>query len=211
VRNDHRESPTKRINPSGKVVWVARYTGPDGRRRSAGTFSLKRQAQDAIDRAYETPTTAQTVGDYLERWVPRYPRSERTNRTNVHRIRRVLAVKIEGLELRDWLLRDLRRRHVNELVDHMLSAQRRAPTGAIDILRALSAMCEDAITDELCDVPVQGRSREGIRSAGAQAVALTARVVMGPNACVRSGCQHVGANDPHSGGLRSAHRRVVSA
>jgi integrase len=75
----------------------------------------------------------------------------------VHRIRRVLAVKLEGVELRDWLFRDLRRRHVNELVDHMLSVQRRAPSGAIDILRALSAMCEDAITDELCDAnPFKG-------------------------------------------------------
>ena len=157
VRKDHRESPTKRVNPSGKVVWVARYTGPDGKRRSAGTFSLKRQAQDAINRVYETPTTPEAVGANLERWVTRHPRSERTNRTNVHRIRRVLAVKLEGPELRDWLLRDLRRRHVNDPVDHMLSVQRRAPTGAINILRALSAMCEDAITDELCDVnPFKG-------------------------------------------------------
>jgi hypothetical protein len=38
----HRESPTARVNPSGKKVWVARYTGPEGRRRSAGTFTTKR-------------------------------------------------------------------------------------------------------------------------------------------------------------------------
>ena len=183
MRKDHRESPIKRVNPSGRVVWVARYTGPDGRRQSAGTFSLKRQAQDAINRAYETPTTAQTVGAYTEGWVARYPRSERTNRTNVHRMRRVLVVKLEGVELRDWLFRDLRRRHLNELVDHMLSVQRRAPSGAIDILRALSAMCEDAITDELCDAnpfkgvrvrgPIRGRSSSRARRACGRGIKCT--------------------------------------
>jgi integrase len=38
------------------------------------------------------------------------------------------------------------------LVDHMLRTERRATTGAIGILRALSAMAEDAITDEVCDL-----------------------------------------------------------
>jgi hypothetical protein len=37
-----RETPLKRTNPSGKDVWVARYTGPDGKRRSAGTYCRKR-------------------------------------------------------------------------------------------------------------------------------------------------------------------------
>ena len=153
----HRESPIKRVNPSGKVVWVARYTGPDGKRRSAGTFSLKRQARDAINDAYETPASAETVGAYLERWIARHPRSDRTNRTNEHRISRVLGVKLEGCELRHWLLRDLHRRHANDLVDHMLCKQGRAATGAVNILRALSAMCEDAITDELCELnPFKG-------------------------------------------------------
>ncbi|HKO29111.1 MAG TPA: hypothetical protein VJU80_16755 [Solirubrobacteraceae bacterium] len=44
-----RESPVGRLNPSGKKVWIARYTGSDGRRRSAGTFKTKRAAQEAID------------------------------------------------------------------------------------------------------------------------------------------------------------------
>lgn len=30
-----RESPVKRRNPSGKVVWVARYTGRDGKHHIA--------------------------------------------------------------------------------------------------------------------------------------------------------------------------------
>jgi hypothetical protein len=59
----HRETPVKRINPSGRTVWVARYTGPNGRRVSAGTFKRKGPcleknladccAQHAIDAAYQ--------------------------------------------------------------------------------------------------------------------------------------------------------------
>ena len=48
-----REAPIKRRYPSGEVVWVARYTGRDGRRRVAkppwnggkGTFDRKHEAQ----------------------------------------------------------------------------------------------------------------------------------------------------------------------
>lgn len=88
-----RESPFSRVNPSGKRVWVARYTGPDGRRRSAATFTTKREAQDAIDRAYRVPVRRDTVGAYFggrekngrddgSDWTDRLPRSERTDRTN---------------------------------------------------------------------------------------------------------------------------------
>lgn len=31
----HRESPIKRRNPSGEIVWVARFTGRDGKRKVA--------------------------------------------------------------------------------------------------------------------------------------------------------------------------------
>lgn len=153
----HRERPLKRRNPSGKIRWVARYTGPDGRRQSAGTFRLEREAQDAIDAAYGQTIVAETVGAYLPVWLRRYPRSERTNATNAHRVSRVLAVKVDGRELRHWALRDLRRKHALELVAHMLTEQGRASTGAQNILRSLSAMCEDAITDELAEVnPFKG-------------------------------------------------------
>jgi excisionase family DNA binding protein len=57
---DARESPVKRRNPSGDIVWVARYTNDDGRRVSAGTFALKREAQAAIDQAYDQPTRVDT-------------------------------------------------------------------------------------------------------------------------------------------------------
>jgi hypothetical protein len=66
-------------------------------------------------------------------------------------------VKVEGIPLKDCPLRELRRRHTLALVDHMLRIEGRATTGAVGILRALSAMAEDAITDEVCDLnPFKG-------------------------------------------------------
>lgn len=148
----HRERPTKRVNPSGRTVWVARYTAPDGRRRSAGTFDLQREAQEAIDRAYDQPADSSTVAAYLDRWLELRPRSPRTDRTNQGRVRAVLDVELEGRPLRSWTMRELRRRHRDELIHKMLVDQHRAAGGAKDILRSLSAMFEDAITDELADV-----------------------------------------------------------
>jgi integrase len=66
-------------------------------------------------------------------------------------------VKVESIPLKDWPLRELRRRHTLALIDHMLRVEGRATTGAVGILRALSAMAEDAITDEVCDLnPFKG-------------------------------------------------------
>ena len=43
------------------------------------------------------------------------------------------------------------------VVDHMLRTEGRATTGAVGIIRSLSAMTEDAITDEVCDLnPFKG-------------------------------------------------------
>lgn len=159
------ESPIRRRNPSGKVVWVARYTGRDGRHhiakpswnRGKGTFARKGEAQKAIDEAYGLSDRPDTLGDYFETWTERHPRSERTNDTYNHRIGRVADVVVEGIALRDWPLRELRRRHTLALVDHMLRVEGRATTGAVGILRSLSAMAEDAITDEVCDLnPFKG-------------------------------------------------------
>lgn len=149
-----REIPLKRTNPSGRVVWVARYTGLDGRRHSAGTYPRKHEAQAAIDAAYDTPVRGKRklLGDYASTWTTRHPRSNRTNATNRARLRAVLEVELEGRALRLWPFEQLRRRHAVELVDHMLRTQRRAHTGAQNILRSLSAMAEDAITDEVVDV-----------------------------------------------------------
>jgi integrase len=146
-----RESPVRRVNPSGAIRWVARFTDYDGKRKSAGTYDLKRDAQKAIDAAYWRPQQTETVGDYFKTWLQHHPRSARTNETNDRRVRSVLDVKVEGLPLWVWPLRDLRRRHGLALVDHMLRKQERAVTGANDILRVLAALMEDAITDELAD------------------------------------------------------------
>jgi integrase len=68
-----------------------------------------------------------------------------------------VTIAIEGVPLRGWPLRELRRRHVHELADHLLRVDRRAVAGVQNMLRVLSAMYEDAITDELADVnPVRG-------------------------------------------------------
>jgi integrase len=159
------EAPIKRRNPSGEVVWLARYTGRDGKRhiakpswnRGKGTFRRKGEAQKAIDEAYGLSDRPDTLGAYFENWTKRHPRSERTNATNEHRISRVTDVQIDGVALKDWPLRELRRRHALALVDHMLRVQGRATTGAVGILRSLSAMAEDAITDEVCDLnPFKG-------------------------------------------------------
>jgi integrase len=160
-----REAPTKRQNPSGKVVWLARYTGRDGRRhiakptwnRGKGTFTRKADAQRAIDEAYGLSDRPDTLGAYFATWTERHPRSERTNATNQHRVSRVTEVDVEGIPLKDRPMRELRRRHALVLVDHMLKAEGRATTGAVGILRSLSAMAEDAITDEVCDLnPFKG-------------------------------------------------------
>lgn len=160
-----RESPTKRRNPSGQVVWLARYTGRDGKRRTAkptwnrgeGTFVRKADAQRAIDEAYGLSDRPDTLGAYFATWTDRHPRSERTNATNEHRISRVTDVEVEGIALRDWPMRELRRRHGLVLVDHMLRIEGRATTGAVGIIRSPSAMAEDAITDEVCDLnPFKG-------------------------------------------------------
>ncbi len=138
-------------------MWLARYTNAQGKKRSAGTFVTKREAQTAIDAAYGQRERADTVGAYFERWPQLYPRAARTQATNEHRITRVLKVEIEGLALAEWVFADLRRRHAHDLVDVMLLEQGRAASGAQNILRALSAMTEDAITDEVSDLnPFRG-------------------------------------------------------
>jgi integrase len=144
---------------------MARYTGRDGKRYIAkprwnggkGTFALKREAQQAIDEAYGLSDRPDTLGEYFATWSTHHPRSDRTNETNEHRIGRVLEVEIEGIPLKQWPMRELRRRHALALVDHMLRVQGRATTGVVGILRSLSAMAEDAITDEVADLnPFKG-------------------------------------------------------
>lgn len=125
---------------------MARAPSP-GRRTRSG-----RSTRPTVSRTVPTPWAPT-----FETWTDRHPRSERTNATNEHRIGRLVDVEVEGIALKDWPLRELRRRHALVLVDHMLKNEGRATTGAVGILRALSAMAEDAITDEVCDLnPFKG-------------------------------------------------------
>jgi hypothetical protein len=166
----HRDSPMRRKMASGRVVWLARYTRPDGTRGywkpewngGRATFEQRRDAQRAIDEAHAYQARhgrgrPDTVGAYLETWTSRRPRPERTSAKYEQRISRVLDVKVEGRPLADWRLRDLRRRHAIALVDHLLVEQGRTLGGVVTILRSLSAMAEDAITDDLAEInPFKG-------------------------------------------------------
>jgi hypothetical protein len=148
---NRRERPIARVNPSGEKVWRARATDQAGRRHYLGAFKLKRDAQDAIDAAYEewqkAPAVRDTVGAYAADWTHRHPRSQRTNYDRDSKLRQVLDVEVDGRRLRDWPFGELERRHARDLVDHMLRRQGRAAAGASAILRVLSAMAEDAIDD----------------------------------------------------------------
>jgi integrase len=166
-----RERPIPRINPSGKRVWIARWTDRSGRRHKAGTFEFKGPcrnpaegswsgsrwvgccAQHAIDAAYDRhygPAAAEsvTVGAYKRTWLKRHPRTERTNKNYAGRVDGQLDVELEGVKFRDWPMDEIRRRHATDLLDNMLREQKRAAKGAQGILRVLSAMWQNAIEDD---------------------------------------------------------------
>lgn len=147
--------PVKRRNPSGRTVWQARYPARDGGWPSAGAYAKKSEAQAAIDAAMDrewSATTKDTFGAYADTWIDRRPRGRRTNITNASRIRSVRKLRIEGIALEDWRFADLRRRHAFELVERMLVDQRRTHTGVQNIMRTLSAMAEDALSDEVIEL-----------------------------------------------------------
>lgn len=165
---NRRESPLKRYNPSGKKVWVARYTNREGRRRSAGTFKLEGPckapdefggccAQHAIDAAHKREATAapageKTIGEYAAEWRERYPKSPQSERSHRTRLKAALAIPLEGKPLADWPYKDLRPRHMTDLVDHMLREEGRAAKGAVGLRNSLSVMTKDAIRDEVAEI-----------------------------------------------------------
>ena len=167
-----RESPLKRVNPSGDVRWVARYTNAVGHRRSAGTFRLKGPcqnteeaaepqccAQHAIDAAYDRvsteaagPVARGTLAEYAKVWPDRHPRTIQTAKSHKTRLKALLTIPVYGRPLGDYAYRELRRHHMNEAIDHMLRVEGRAQKGAIGLRNTASAMTEDAITDEVAEV-----------------------------------------------------------
>lgn len=158
-----RHTPYRRIYPSGRAAWIARYYDLDGNTRYAkprwnggkSTFARKADAQRAIDEALDclygvgAELLPERLRGYFERWPARHPRSARTDKTNVARISYVLDVEIEGRSLGDWKFDELRRRQALSLLDHMLRVEGRAAKGARAILSAFSAMAEDAIGDDV--------------------------------------------------------------
>ena len=170
-----RQTPYRRTYPDGRVVWIARYLGADGKSTYAkprwnggkSTFALKGDAQRAIDEALECLHSSgvqqpEQIGTYFEVWLGRHPRSERTNATYRDRVGYVLDVEIEGRPLREWHFDELRRRQVLALVDHLLRVEGRAAEGARGITRALSAMAEDALGDDVATVnPFMGVQLRG--------------------------------------------------
>jgi integrase len=163
------ETPTRRTNPSGEVRFVARYTGSDGTRRSAGTFEkrgpCKRPApgccaQHAIWQAYENDAPPEekplTVRGYFEGdWLKRHPRMHRTELNYRNGVKAVLEVRTDGQPFGDLPIARVRARHIDDLVDAMLRAGR-AASGARGVLSVLSAMWRDAIRDDVAEHnPVQ--------------------------------------------------------
>ena len=159
-----RQTPYKRSYPDGRVVWIARYRDLLGKARYAkprwnagkSTFTLKRDAQHAIDEALEAELRGgdrrpQTLREYFPGWLERHPRSPRSNKTHRDRVSYVLEVEIEGRALGNWLFDELRRRQALALVDHMLRVEGRAAQGARDILSTFSTMAEDAIGDDAAE------------------------------------------------------------
>lgn len=155
------QAPYKRSYQDGRTVWVARYRDSSGRRRYAkpawnrksSTFLRRAEAQAAIDEALEAERRRgdepQTVREYFKGgWLERHPRSERTNKTYSDRVGCVLEVEIEGVPLGEWLIDELRRRHIHLLLDHLLRVKGRSAEGARGVLRALSTMTEDAIGED---------------------------------------------------------------
>jgi integrase len=149
---NRRETPIKRKYANGRVRWLARYTTGAGKRKSAGTFAKRSEAQDAIDAAYGRADDPTTLGAYAVTWLENHPRAEQTNRWATVKLAAVLDVEVEGVPLREWQLADLRRKQANLLVGHMLTEQGRAVGGVKGVLRALSMLAEDAIDDEAADL-----------------------------------------------------------
>lgn len=166
------EKPLRRQNPSGVVRYVARYTGDDGKRRSAGTYVKKGPckqprsdnrccAQHAIWHAYEqdAPTDARplTVREYFEGpWLQRHPRMARTELTYKGAVQSILDVKTSGQAFGEHAVRDIRARHADDLLDAMLRQHGRAASGARAVLSVLSAMWRDAIRDDVAELnPMQ--------------------------------------------------------
>jgi integrase len=141
-------------------LWLARYTGPDGRVQQVGRFGRKRDAQkaiaDAIRRAPQTGGAAPLLVDYFDDWLERFPRHPRTQQTNQERISRYILPHVPRRGR--FPITELRRSWLRHVQGQLLSAGLSKETidGAFS---SLSAMLRDAVDDELLD----GNPAHGIR------------------------------------------------
>lgn len=147
-------NPAFGVRPNAaRYVFLGRYDQRGPCRRRGETQCCAAHRIDEYHRELERPGAPETLRDYFATWQQRWPRTPRTDETNRGRIKAVIEVKIEGVVLGDWIYRDLKRRHVVDLVTHMLTVQKRTHTGVQNHLRVLSAMTENAITDEIAEPP----------------------------------------------------------
>jgi len=102
---DHREMPYGDL-----CLLCQRFPHLESRQRH---LQAEGRRAEAIDEAYGPSGRPDTLGDFAATWTERHPRSKRTNATNDHRISRVADVEIKGIPLKDWPLRELRRRHTS--------------------------------------------------------------------------------------------------
>ncbi len=160
VRRD--EAPLRRVNPSGEVRWVARYTGQDGKRRSAGTYDKKGPcrrpgdrccAAHAIDSAYQDEKAGAakhqqrgTISVYARQWLRDHPRSDRTDAEYEKRLRKLLPLDLGAGPLGDMLFADVERPHAVKLVDTLLRGGY-AVNGVKSRIGTLSSMWQDALDD----------------------------------------------------------------
>lgn len=166
------ETPTRRVNPSGKVAWIARWTDKTGKVRKGwapdikGTWPTKREAQQAIWDCYARdeagPSTPSTIGQYAATWLDTHPRGHVTNTTNQSRLNVALTLTVEKVPLGDWPLELVKRRQAN-VIAGLLLERGLARSTVNSILGVLRAMFEDAIEDE-CAVANPFRGMKTIRS-----------------------------------------------
>lgn len=127
-------------------------------KRRKGTFTRKHEAHRAIDEAYGLSGRPDSLGDYAATWTDRHPRAGCTKRQvrppNQPSPRRGgRGPPAQG----PATARVAPPPHPRLGSITMLRNEGRAITGTVGMLRALSAMAEDAITDEVCDLnPFKG-------------------------------------------------------
>ena len=109
---------TERVDQSGKTRYIGRYRDKRGRKRTAGTFSSRRAAERAGERAEHSPQSAravdprrgrQTLQEYIENeWFENHVIERTTRETYSNRIRLYIIPALGTLKLTDIEPKDLR-------------------------------------------------------------------------------------------------------